>query len=1476
MPPRHGLLSDEATRVLLVGAAHYASEDWPDLEPVRRSTEALADLLRSRCGLDERRLHVLHDPAGAQELSDAVWAAADGAAALLLIFIGHATATMGGTYLRDLQLGTNSLVAPTARQASRDEALPFSEACRVIESVGVRRVLTILDCCYSRSARHPLQQWPGEVSVGLLASADSDELALAENDDRYTRFTGVLIDILEKGIPGRGPSLTVADVAEALQARLHEPPRAYELPNRELWQTPFADNAAWDAGQHTSRFGSADTSAEPNPPWPDLFPYAKSQRRYFFGRDSALEELTAAVRAADGTCPLLLTGPSGIGKTSLLRAGLLPSAESGDLLPGSGAWPVVEVRPGTSPMKALHSALTRQTGGRNDWPKDVPRTADEALALIRSLTADPHEEAGTDVPGGAASPPRRVLLIVDPLEEVLQQGVAEPDRDAFFRTLLAASRPDGTYPAAAVVVAGVRDDFRNAVREAFGAAPAAEVALKPMTPKDLREVVEKSAQAAGVRVDPGLTSLVLRDTGATAGSLADPGVLPLLSHALAASWMHTEGGWLTALSYEKVRGIRGAISKTADDAFGVLSETERREARAILLSLVAVDRDRETYIRRRVPSELLVPDDPSGADARTALSALTRARLIVVDGGFSEISHESLFTAWPDLKRWIEGARGRLLERQEIDEAARYWENNHRLPGEYRLTGRSAERRTRWPADGDVRLDRRQRNFLKASLQAARRRRQVRVGALSVIFTLLVTSTVFFAVARQQSEHRAQAQRAALAQQLVTVADSLRADDPRTALLLAVSGARAGASRQADTVLQRIFQATAFDGVFTVRPVAGTKAPAVDSVSYGDDGHQLAVGTAAGGTVLIDPTRRPMQELDSIPYGHGGKVESVSYAPTAGLLAEGGSDGTVLLVSTTDPRHRVVATLDAGTTTVSSVAWSPDSRLVAAATRNRGTLLWDVSRPAHPVPLAALPSAVGVDAVAFAPAGNLVATAGDDARVTLWTLSRPGRPTPRRLSAGVTSPLDALAFSPDGTMVASGAKDGSAQLWTAGGRGRWRRVSLNGHTAAVLAVAFSPDSGMLASASADGSTALWHLDGEGAASQSSTLLDGPSAVTSVAFSPDGHTLATGSNDGDVVRWDLYRHQNAVALPVHVRSPRPAEAVTASAPGTTVAVTHDDGTVDLIGLGPPTAAASWRTLKISPGDPVTAAAFGPEDAVLATGAASGRVTVSDLDPRHPHAVSHWQAGAAPVRALAATPRTTGGTSLLAVADATSLTVWNIGDAAHPGLLSVLPAARSPISALAFSADGRQLAVGDDKGDTTVWNLASPEHPLSKGSFTLPGQAAVLSTATSADGRRLAVAASDGKTYLLTVGAATRPHLEATLPNATTAVGFVPGTHMLICLTRDGAPVVWDVSVPKDATPLFTVHGGTGDTRSLTVTSDGGTLVSVGAQGGIRAWRLSDLIPHTRLGLHACLLTGGSLTRAQWTRYAPGLPYDAVCS
>ncbi|MEV5956599.1 helix-turn-helix domain-containing protein [Streptomyces sp. NPDC051987] len=833
-----------------------------------------------------------------------------------------------------------------------------------------------------------------------------------------------------------------------------------------------------------------------------------------------------------------------------------------------------------------------------------------------------------------------------------------------------------------------------------------------------------------------------------------------------------------------------------------------------------------------------------------------------------------------DLHRWRLGADGALtallLERQEIDEAARYWENNHRLPGEYRLTGRSAERRTRWPTDSDVRLDRRQREFLKASLKAARRRRRLLVGVLSVIFTLLVTSTVFFAVARQEAEHRAQAQKAALAQQLVTVADSLGADDPRTALLLAVSGARAGASGQADTVLQHIFRTTAFDGLFTVRPVAGTEAPAVDSVSYGDDGHQLAVGTAAGGTVLIDPTRRPMQELGSVPYGHGGEVRSVSYAPTAGLLAEGGSDGTVLLVSTTDPRHRVAATLDAGPTTVGSVAWSPDSRLLAAATRNRGTLLWDVSRPEHPVPLPALPSAVGVNAVAFAPAGNLVATAGDDSRVTLWTLSRPARPTPLRLSAGATSPLDALAFSPDGTMVASGAKDGSAHLWTAGGRGHWRRVSLNGHTAAVLAVAFSPDSGMLASASADGSTALWHVDGEGAASQSSTLRGGPDAVTSVAFSPDGHTLATGSNHGEVVRWDLYRHQNAVAVPVPVRSPRPAEAVTAAAAGSTVAVTHDDGTVDLIGLGTPGAAASMRTLRTSPGDPVTAAAFGPEDAVLATGAASGRVTLSDLDPEHPHAVSHWQAGATPVRALAAAPPTAGGTSLLAVADGTTLTLWNIGDAAHPRRLSVLPAPRSPISSLAFAAGGRQLAVGDDRGDTTVWNLAAPEHPRSKGSFTLPEQAVVLSTAASSDGTRLAVAASDGKTYLLTVDAAARPHLEATLPNATTQVSFVPGTRMLVCLTTDGAPVVWDVSAPKDARPLFTVHGGTGDTKALALTTDGGTLVTIGAQGGIRAWRLSDLIPHTRLAPHACLLTGGSLSHAQWTHYAPGLPYESVCS
>ncbi|SHN29107.1 WD40 repeat [Actinacidiphila paucisporea] len=875
-------------------------------------------------------------------------------------------------------------------------------------------------------------------------------------------------------------------------------------------------------------------------------------------------------------------------------------------------------------------------------------------------------------------------------------------------------------------------------------------------------------------------------------------------------------------------------------------------------------------------SDLLFPDDPSVAgDAKTAWAGLAEARLIVVEGEYSEIAHESLFTYWPELRGWITEARDRLLERQEIDEAARHWRGSGRLPGEYRRSGRAADRRKPWPADSDVRLDRDQRQFLDVSVRTARRRRLVSVGAISVIITLLAASTVSLLVARHQSEKKAKAQSAANAQQLVTVADSMRGDDPRTALLLAVAGSRAGASEQADTVLQRIFQATAFDGEFTAPPTAGSLAPAVNSISYGDDGHQLAVGTDAGSTVLLDPTRRPMRELASVPYGHGGKVTAVSYAPTAGLLAEGGSDGNVRLVSTTDPGHRRVATLDAGGSPVSSVAWSSDSRLVAVGTHTRGTLLWDVSDAPHPTPLPPLPSPVAVDAVAFAPAGRLVATAGDDAQVTLWDLSHQDRPVVHRLAAGVTSPLDALAFSPDGTMLASGSKDGSAQLWTAAGSGRWRRpASLGGHTAAVLALAFSPDSRTLATASADASTVLWQVEDRGGASQSGTLLGHHAAVTSVAFSPDGHTLATGSSDGSAVRWDLYHHQNAAAQPVSVGSPRRAEALTTSTSGAEAAVAHDDGTVDLIDLAHPAGAAASRRLDVTAGDPLTAAAFAAQDTVLVTGAASGAITVTGLGPR-PLPVSHWQAGTADVRALAAAPRAVLGTRLLAVADGGTLTVWDLADPAHPRPLHTLPEGRSSVSCLSFSGDGRRLAVGHDDGGTTLWNLASPQHPAVEGSFTTPRGSAVLGTAFSPDGTRLAVAASDENTYLLATAAAGTPRRLATLPDATTAVGFVPGTDMLICLTKDGTPVVWDLSDPTAATRLFIVRGGTGDTTSLSVTADGGMLLSVGAQGGIRAWHLSDLIPLTQLMRHACVLAGGPLTPAQWSRYAPSLRYQADC-
>ncbi|WP_329394954.1 helix-turn-helix domain-containing protein [Streptomyces melanogenes] len=1216
------------------------------------------------------------------------------------------------------------------------------------------------------------------------------------------------------------------------------------------------ERAVWEEHWHQTEqavrnaTSAARSEQEDGPvPYRGLARYESADSALFFGRGALTDQLVNLVARQRVS---VVVGPSGSGKSSLLRAGLIPRLQDPD--PTTGELRVAALRictPGPRPMSEHEKLFT---------PRDT--------------------EAARGADGDT-------LVIVDQFEEVFTLCTDADERAAFLDLILAAQDPGSRLR----VVLGVRADFyTHCLRHPRLAQILREAGLPvgPMSPDEVRQAITKPAAARGAIVERVLTTRLVEAVS------AEPGALPLMSHALLETWRHRTGRALTLEAYEAAGGLDGAVAATAENLYTSLDDHQATLVRQILLRLITPG-DGTPDTRRPIPHSEVEADRPG--ETTPVLEQLARARLITLDDDQVDLAHEALITAWPRLAGWIDEDRDRLRLHRQLTDTTHTWQQHDRDRGALLRGGRLEAVWNAFGADsGAAELTSVEREFLTASWAAATRERRLRQTAVAVLAVLVVLALVAAGLAWGQRKDTLAAQRQAQSRQLALQSDALLARNPDAAALLAVAAYRVSPTDEATVSLHaaaalplkhRIALGDAstralslafspdgktvavggIDGMVRLwdtatgrsRPLTKPQrgAYSVNAMMFSADGHTLA--TAIGRTVRLWDTvsGRIRSETSSDGRVRGEtsgeflRTEGVSFARDGHSLVLSDSKGTV---RHWDPAAGHVRTLLAATPDPTVAALSPDGSTIAVGSEDGAVRLREVASGRTGQTLTGSPGSVS--AVGVSPDGRTVAVGYANGSVRLW---EPNSGRVRDL-AELPATVQHLAFSTDGRTLAASTQGSSTIVndegWTVGvANGRdapsvWdvasgRRVTtLTGHTGEPEALAVSPDGHAIATSSSDGAVRLWDVTDS---RHTYTLLTNSlEPVYSLALSPDGQTLATA--DTSIRLWDTASgHLRRTMAPAR----RLRTAAFAFGPDGRTLIASARDAVQLWDVASSAVRATIREANDFPGG----LTVGPDGRLLAINGDGPKVDLWDTTTGRRQSTLAREGTRGPVMALSADGRT------LAAVDDKQADLW---DTATGQRRATLTGATG--TSLAFSPDSRTLATRAGRSvrlrDATTGRIRVTLPP-----FEDPAGDLVFSP----DSRTLATRYGNGVRLWDTATGRSRGVLTGH-SDQLEQIAFSPDSRTLATASDDGTVRLWDVATGLAYATL------TGHTRAVTHVlfgNDGHTLFTAGLDRTVRQWGIQPFSPHTAIRI-ICTALGRELTQAEQTAYTNSRPVPTHCA
>jgi len=1278
---------------------------------------------------------------------------------------------------------------------------------------------------------------PGEV----LASREVTHLARTVDGLKYVQRSPVRL----KGLAEPVPVVAVRPEAEDL-----------------------AQNVAFRRALGAVATAVADGAGVRNP-YKGLRAFEEADAADFFGREALTAHLVERLAA---TRFLAVVGPSGSGKSSVVRAGLVPALRSG-ALDGSERWRIVQMFPGAYPLEELEAALLRVA---DDPPASlIEQLEDGERGLVRALKRILPDD-GTEL-----------VLVVDQLEEVFTL-VADEGRRVQFLAILerAVADPHSRLR----VVTTLRADFydRPLLYSGFAELLRDYVeALVPLTPDEFERAIARPAERAGATFEPGLLAEMVADVA------NEPGALPLLQYALTELYERRDGNVMTREAYHAIGGVSGALAGRAEEIYAALPDAAQEAARQLFLRLVTLGEGAEDT-RRRVDRGELAALEVDQAALAEALEAFGASRLLSFDRdprtgvATVEVAHEALLREWGRLRRWIDAARDELRLHRRLASGAREWADAGR-DSSFLLRGSQLAQYDALADDSRIALTDAEREFVTASRESARdelarqrranRRLKALLAAAAVLLLLSIAAGVVALLQRSSAKHEATV---ALARELGARA----VVEPRLdrAMLLATEAVNLQDSPDTrGTLLSTLLRSPAaistFSSPITDRP---------QTLALSPDGRTLEVAENSDLARFYD-TRTRRERRAALPNA---LHHPATWSPDGKIVV-------LLRAKAPPPAPQWLEVRDGRT--LRHLRWLPTDKrwqrgpgsfaepLLLSGDGRRAYLAWSLTDQSQQHDLQTYvdewdlatgklrSTAVAAKGMfdARLVAGKLV-LAGDDRVVTLDAATL-RQVAARSISFPASSAVAAGALSPDGRTMVFGLPSGAVSfvdLVTG------RVTQGAGKTGvAVVTAGFSPTGHEAITTNEDGQVTVWDPR---TAQVEETFTGHEDRVLGLTFSADGRTAYTCSLDGAIFAWDLsntrrFGRSFAFAVPNDATLPAPSTQP--------LAVSSD---------------SRWFVTRLQP----------MQIGIFSTSTLKRKALI-DIPAKAGNAID----------ILAWSPRA----PLVAAASSDgSLGLWNV--AGKPRLVRTLrvrgiQAQHQPVfaSQLAFTPDGTRLLEGgfENTSKTTyagvadmwrvsdgtlLWSENHPNWSTDQVAVSDDGRTVALSQLLPsnvndtqiADARTGAVEATvrplgdaialgfshDGiletgtykgivQSWSVRTGKEIGRPLLAT-PAPVSSIAFEPRTDIFATGGGSGGFVkLWDAETLQQIGSAF--PGSPGRWASVAFTPDGSRLVTIYDDGRGAVWPVSL----AAWKAHACQVAGRNLTREEWSRFVTGRPYAKVC-